>query len=143
MLISERIQQFINREGRRPRVLVSNLGKKSHDQYCRFLSSFFAENGFDVDLSPLHQTPRGTARMAIENDVHLICFLSTENRHESLVTSLAKALRSEQGESIKIIMGGFIPRSDYDHLHSAGAALILNSGPPDQEAVHQILDLFN
>ena len=142
MLVSERIQQFIDREGRRPRVLVSNLGKKSHDQYCRFLSTFFAENGFDVDLSPLRQTPRGTARMAIENDVHFICFLSTENKHEHLVAGLIKALRSEQGESIRIIIGGFIPRSDYHLLYSAGASLILNSGPPDQTAIHRILDLL-
>ncbi|MBE9543239.1 MAG: methylmalonyl-CoA mutase, partial [Proteobacteria bacterium] len=74
MLIKQRIEQFVKREGRRPRVLVSNMGKRSHDRDTRLLATLFAGSGFDVDISPLRQTPRGTARMAIENDVHIVCF---------------------------------------------------------------------
>ena len=76
MQIKPRIDQFVRREGRRPRVLVSSMGKRGHDQDVNLLASLLAETGFDVDISPLHQTPRGTARMAIENDVHL-CLLYT------------------------------------------------------------------
>ena len=90
MLIDQRIEQFVKRAGRRPRILVSSMGKKRHDQNTRLLATIFAESGFDVDISPLHQTPRSTARMAIENDVHIICFLSTVNNHKTLVTELAK-----------------------------------------------------
>ena len=142
MLIKQRIEQFVKGEGRRPRILVSNMGKKKHDHDTKLLATFFAESGFDVDISPLHQTPRGTARMAIENDVHAICFLSTENRHESLVTDLVKVLKAEQSESIRIVMGGAIPRSDYKFLYGAGVDLILNSMPADRAAINQLLDLF-
>ena len=142
MLIKQRIEQFVKGEGRRPRILVSNMGKKKLDHDTKLLATFFAESGFDVDISPLHQTPRGTARMAIENDVHAICFLSTENRHESLVTDLVKVLKAEQSESIRIVMGGAIPRSDYKFLYGAGVDLILNSMPADRAAINQLLDLF-
>ena len=74
MLIKQRIEQFVKREGRRPRILVSNIDKKNHNHDTKLLGTLLAESGFDVDLGPLHQTPRGTARMAIENDVHVICF---------------------------------------------------------------------
>jgi methylmalonyl-CoA mutase len=141
-IIKQRIEQFVKREGRRPRILVSNMGKKSHDHDTRLLATFFAESGFDVDISPLHQTPRGTARMAIENDVHAICFLSTENRHKNLGTDLAKVLEAEQAENVRIVMGGAIPRSDYKFLYGAGVDLILRSLPADRDAINQLLDLF-
>ncbi len=142
MLIKQRIEQFVKREGRRPRVLVSNMGKRSHDRDTRLLATLFAGSGFDVDISPLHQTPRGTARMAIENDVHVICFLSTENRHKSLITGLAKKLKAENAENIKIVIGGAIPQSDYDFLYGAGVDQILNSARIEMEAINRLLDLF-
>ena len=141
-IIKQRIEQFVKREGRRPRILVSNMGKKSHDHDTRLLAAFFAESGLDVDISPLRQTARGTARMAIENDVHVICFLSTENRHKSLGTDLAKVLKAEQAENVRIVMGGTIPRSDYKFLYGAGVDLILRSLPADRDAINQLLDLF-
>jgi len=142
MLIDQKIEQFVKREGRRPRILVSSMGQKRHDQNTRQLAALFAETGFDVDISPLHQTPRGTARMAIENDVHIICFLSTENNHKKLVTELAKVLKAEKAENIRIVIGGAIPQSDYDFLYGAGVDQLLNSVQIDTEAVKQLLDLF-
>ena len=142
MQIKQRIKQFVSREGRRPRVLVSNMSKQSHNQNARLLASLLAEKGFDVDISPLHQTPRGAARMAIENDVHLICFLSTENNHNKLVTDLVKVLKAENAENIGIVIGGNIPPADYDILYDAGVDLILNSASIDSEAVNRLLDLF-
>ena len=142
MLIEQKIEQFVKREGRRPRILVSSMGQKRQDQNTRQLSTLFAETGFDVDISPLHQTPRGTARMAIENDVHIICFLSTENNHKKLVAELAKVLKAEKAENIRIVIGGAIPQSDYDFLYGAGVDQLLNSVQIDTEAVKQLLDLF-
>jgi len=142
MLIDQRIEQFVKRAGRRPRILISSMGKKRLDQDTRLLATIFAETGFDVDISPLHQTPRRTARMAIENDVHIICFLSTENNHKKLVTELAKVLMAEKAENIRIVIGGAIPQSDYDFLYGAGVDQLLNSVQIDTEAVKQLLDLF-
>ncbi len=142
MLIDQKIEKFVKREGRRPRILVSSMGKKRHNQDTRRLATIFAETGFDVDIGPLHQTARGTARMAIENDVHIICFLSTVNNHKTLVTELAKVLKAENAENIRIVIGGSIPRSDYKFLHGAGVDLILNSVPADSAEINKLLDLF-
>ena len=142
MQIKQRIKRFIKREGRRPRVLVSNMSRKSHGQDTHLLASLLAETGFDVDISPLHQTPRGTARMAIENDVHLICFLCAEDNHKKLVTDLVKVLKAENAENVGIIIGGDIPPSDYDFLYGAGVDHILNSASIDSQAINRLLDLF-
>ncbi len=142
MSIKHRIEQFVSREGRRPRILISNMGKANHDRDTKLLAALFAEAGFDVDLSPLHQTPGGTARMASENDVHAICFLSTENRHGVMAADLIKALKTEDFENVKILMGGSIPRSGYKSLNAAGVDLILDSVPIDRAEIKQVLDLF-
>ena len=142
MLIDQRIEQFLKRAGRRPRILISNMGKKRHDQNTRLLATIFAESGFDVDISPLHQTPRRTARMAIENDVHIICFLSTINNHKKIVTELTKVLKAENAEDIRIVIGGAIPRADYKFLYGAGVDLILNSVPADSAEIDKLFDLF-
>ena len=142
MPIKHRIERFVKREGRRPRILVSNMGGRSHDHGTKLLATVLAESGFDVDISPQHQTPRGTARMAIENDVHVICFFSTENRHKKMVTDLVKVLKEEQAENIRIVLGGAIAKSDYKYLYEAGADLILSSVPADKSAVQRLLDLF-
>lgn len=141
-LIKQRIEQFVKREGRRPRILVSNMGPKNHDHDTKLLATRFAEFGFDVDISPLHQTPRGTARMAVENDVHLICFLSLENKHKRLINEMAKELKAQRTENVRVVLGGAIPRSDYKYLYGAGVDLILSSLPADQEDINQLLDLF-
>jgi methylmalonyl-CoA mutase len=142
MLIDQRIEQFLKRAGRRPRILISNMGKKRHDQNTSLIATNFAESGFDVDISPLHQTPRRTARMAIENDVHIICFLSTANNHKKLVTELAKVLKAEKADNIRIVIGGTIPQSDYKFLYGAGVDLILSSVPADSAEIDKLFDLF-
>ena len=142
MLYKKRIERFVSREGRRPRILVSNLGQKSQDHDTKLLAAFFAESGLDVDISPLHQTARGTAKMANENDVHAICFLSTENRHKIMITDLARELKTEGVENVKIVIGGAIPRSDHNFLYGAGVDLILNSVPADRTEINKLLDLF-
>jgi len=142
MLIDHKIEQFVKREGRRPRILVSSMGKKRLDQDTRLLATLFAEKGFDVDISPLHQTSRGTARMAIENDVHIICFLSTESNHKKLVTELVEVLKAENAENIRIVIGGAIPRSDYEFLNDAGVDQILDSAQIDTAALNRLLNLF-
>jgi methylmalonyl-CoA mutase len=142
MQIKQRIEQFVKREGRRPRILVSSMDNKSRDHDTKSMAAFFAESGFDVDISPPRQTPRGTARMAIENDVHLICFISTENRHKHLVSDLAKALEAEEAENVKIVIGGAISRSNDKFLNDAGVDLMLGSVPLNRTAINQLLNLF-
>ena len=142
MQIKHKIEKFVCREGRRPRILVSNMGKASRDQDTKLIAAIFAEAGFDVDLSPLQQTPQGTARMASENDVHAVCFLGADNQHNIMVTDLVKALKTEGFENVKILLGGSIPRSDYRSLNAAGVDLILSSAGIDSDEINDVLDLF-
>jgi methylmalonyl-CoA mutase len=146
MRIDRKIEHFVKREGRRPRILVSSMGEKgnakAYDHDTKFLATIFAETGFDVDISPRRQTPQAIARMAIENDVHVICLFSNANSHKILIADLVKMLDAEHADNIKIVIGGSIPRSDYKFLYDVGVDMILRSVPADPATINQLLDLF-
>ena len=54
------INAFIEKEGRRPRILVAKMGQDGHDRGAKVIATGFADLGFDVDMGPLFQvnTPR-------------------------------------------------------------------------------------
>ncbi len=79
---------------------------------------------------PLFQTPEEAARMAVENDVHVVGVSSLAAGHKTLVPQLAAALKELGAEDIAIVCGGVIPRQDYEALYAAGAARIFGPGTP-------------
>lgn len=45
----------MDREGRRPRILVAKMGQDDHDRGAKVIATGFADIGFDVDIGPLFQ----------------------------------------------------------------------------------------
>ena len=70
--LRKRSEQFLEHEGRRPRILLTKMGQDGHDRGVKVVATAFADMGFDVDISPMFQTPGEAAKMAVENDVHLV-----------------------------------------------------------------------
>ena len=136
----ERTEQFQEKEGRRPRILVTKMGQDGHDRGIKVIATGFADLGFDVDISPLFQTPAEVAKMAVENDVHVVGVSSQVAAHKTLVPQLVKALKSEGGEDILVVVGGIIPPADYDFLYDAGAAGVFGPGTPVTESATQVLN---
>jgi len=136
----ERTEQFQEKEGRRPRILVTKMGQDGHDRGIKVIATGFADLGFDVDISPLFQTPAEVAKMAVENDVHVVGVSSQVAAHKTLVPQLVKALKSEGGEDILVVVGGIIPPADYDFLYGAGAAGVFGPGTPVTESANQVLN---
>lgn len=50
-----RVNKFMEREGRRPRLLVAKMGQDGHDRGAKVIATGFADLGFDVDIGPLFQ----------------------------------------------------------------------------------------
>ena len=67
--IRERIETFVAKAGRRPRILVAKMGQDGHDRGQKVIATAFADLGFDVDIGPLFSTPTVTARQAVENEL--------------------------------------------------------------------------
>ena len=137
--IRKRTENFKETEGRRPRILVTKMGQDGHDRGVKIIATAFADLGFDVDISPMFQTPREAARMAVENDVHVVGASSLAAGHNTLVPELIAALRKEGGEDILVVVGGIIPPSDYEFLYNAGVVGIYGPGTPVTESANKVL----
>ena len=128
--VRKRTDTFLEKEGRRPRILVTKMGQDGHDRGYKVISTAYADLGFDVDISPMFQTPEEVARMAVENDVHIVGLSSLAAGHKYLVPELSVALKKEGGEDILVVVGGIIPPKDYDYLYEKGAHVIFGPGKP-------------
>jgi len=138
--LRKRTADFEEKEGRRPRILVTKMGQDGHDRGIKVIATAFADLGFDVDISPMFQTPQEAARMAVENDVHLVGVSSLAAGHKTLVPELIAALNKEDGGDILVVAGGIIPPADYEVLQSAGVVGIYGPGTPVTESANQVLN---
>jgi methylmalonyl-CoA mutase len=138
--LKKRVDAFAAKEGRRPRILVAKMGQDGHDRGAKVVASAYADAGFDVDVGPLFQTPEEAAKMAVENDVHVVGVSSLAAGHKTLVPQLVGELKKLGAEDIAVVCGGVIPRQDYAELFAAGAAKIFGPGTPIVESAGQTLD---
>jgi methylmalonyl-CoA mutase len=137
--VRQRTARFLERQGRRPRILVAKLGQDGHDRGQKVISTAFADLGFDVDVGSLFQTPEETARQALENDVHVVGVSSLAAGHLTLVPALRAALDQGGGEGILIVVGGVIPPRDVPALLASGAVAVFGPGTVIAEAADSIL----
>jgi len=138
--IRKRTDDFKDKEGRRPRILLTKMGQDGHDRGIKVVATAFADLGFDVDISPMFQTPEEAAKMAVENDVHLVGASSLAAGHKALVPQLIKALKKAGGDDIKVIVGGVIPPGDYDFLYKAGAVGVFGPGTAITKSANKVLN---
>jgi methylmalonyl-CoA mutase len=127
-VVQEMTEEFLENEGRRPRILIAKMGQDGHDRGAKIISTAFADLGFDVDIGPLFQTPEETALQAVENDVHVIGFSSLAAGHKTLLPQLSAELKKLGREDILIVVGGVIPAKDYEFLLNNGASAVFGPG---------------
>jgi len=133
---------FALSEGRRPRIMVAKMGQDGHDRGAKVVSTGYADLGFDVDIGPLFQTPEEVAKQAVENDVHILGISSLAGGHKTLVPAVVEELKKYDREDIIVIVGGVIPKQDYDYLHEHGALAIFGPGTKISEAAITILEIL-
>ncbi|MBT2571663.1 methylmalonyl-CoA mutase [Planococcus sp. ISL-110] len=139
-IVKEMTEDFIENEGRRPRILIAKMGQDGHDRGAKVIATAFADLGFDVDIGPLFQTPAETAQQAAENDVHVIGVSSLAAGHMTLVPDLKAELAKIGREDILIVVGGVIPAQDYEFLRNNGASAIFGPGTVIPVAAQKVIE---
>jgi methylmalonyl-CoA mutase len=137
--LRKRTEAFADKQGRRPRILLTKMGQDGHDRGIKVVATALADLGFDVDISPMFQTPQEAAKMAIENDVHMVGASSLAAGHKALVPELIQELKKLNGEDILVFVGGVIPPKDYGFLQEQGVAGIFGPGTPITDSANKLL----
>jgi methylmalonyl-CoA mutase len=131
--------EFAEKFGRRPRIMVAKMGQDGHDRGAKVVATSYADMGFDVDIAPLFQTPAEVAKQAVENDVHILGISSLAAGHKTLVPEVVSELKKLGRDDIFIVVGGVIPRQDYDFLYEHGAHAIFGPGTNLAESAIEVL----
>lgn len=134
---------FAEKQGRRPRILIAKMGQDGHDRGAKVVATAYADLGFDVDIGPLFQQPDEAARMAAENDVHVVGISSLAGGHKTLLVQLVEELKKVGRDDIVVVVGGVIPAQDYDFLKKNGADAVFGPGTFIPDAAKEILGHLN
>ena len=135
-------EEFESIVGRRPRIMVSKMGQDGHDRGAKVVATSFADIGFDVDIGPLFQTPKEVAKSAVENDVHIIGVSSLAAGHLSLIPELFNELKNLKRDDVMVIVGGVVPKKDYETLFNIGVAAVFGPGTIISKAAQEIIQIM-
>ncbi|WP_439623755.1 methylmalonyl-CoA mutase [Shinella sp.] len=127
--------------GAKPKIMVAKLGQDGHDRGAKVIASAFGDLGFDVLMGPLFQTPEEAADLAVGAKVQVVGMSSLAAGHKTLAPALVAALRERGAENVVVVVGGVIPRQDYDFLLEHGVSAVFGPGTNVLDAANAVLDL--
>ena len=102
-ILRERTLDFEKRNGRRPRILLANMDRESDGTKVKSFGVSYAEAGFDVDICPAFKTPEILAKVAVENDVHVVGMVNSAPGKDALPLRLARFLESYGALDIQVL----------------------------------------
>lgn len=140
--LATRLSGVAERLGVKPRIMVAKLGQDGHDRGAKVIASAFGDIGFDVLAGPLFQTPAEAADLAVQNKVHVVGMSSLAAGHKTLAPQLVEALKQKGAQDIIVVVGGVIPRQDYQFLLDHGVSAIFGPGTNVMDAANKVLDLL-
>ncbi|RWN42728.1 MAG: methylmalonyl-CoA mutase [Mesorhizobium sp.] len=138
--LQDKLDAFEKKTGGKPRILVAKMGQDGHDRGQKVIATAFADLGFDVTVGAMFQTPEEIARLAVQQDAHIVGASSLAAGHLTLIPELRDALKKLGRGDMLIVAGGVIPPQDYDAVLQAGAAEIFPPGTVIPEAANRLLD---
>jgi methylmalonyl-CoA mutase len=138
----ERLNEFAKVLGETPRLLVAKLGQDGHDRGAKIIASAFGDIGFEVVAGPLFQTPDEAAELAVKSKVHVVGMSSLAAGHKTLAPQLVQALKAKGAENVIVVIGGVVPRQDYQFLLDNGVAAVFGPGTNVLDAARAVLDLL-
>ena len=122
------MDRFLERMGRKPRILIAKLGQDGHDRGQKVVASALTDLGFDVVIGPLFQTEDEAADLAIHEAVDVVGLSSLAAGHRQFAPAMRKALNQRGGNAIPLVIGGVIPPGDMAELQQAGIDAIFPPG---------------
>ena len=140
--IVSRLADYGKSAGRKPRIMVAKLGQDGHDRGAKVIASAFGDIGFDVLAGPLFQTPDEAADLAIREKVQVVGMSSLAAGHRTLAPQLVQSLKGKGAENVVVVVGGVIPRQDYDYLMQNGVAAVFGPGTNVLDAANSIIDIL-
>jgi len=132
--LRQRIAQFAESHGHRPRLVVGKPGLDGHSNGAEVISVSARHAGFDVIYSGIRLTPAEIVASAVEENADLIGVSILSGSHLELANQIMAELDAAGARGrIPVIVGGIIPEGDVATLRAAGVAQVFT--PSDYELI--------
>lgn len=120
-----RIDALVDKLGHRPRIVVGKPGLDGHSNGAEVIAVSARHVGFDVIYSGIRLSAEEIVRSAVEEGADLIGASVLSGSHVELAAQIMAGLKAEGAdESIKVVLGGIIPVSDFAKLQALGVAKV-------------------
>ncbi len=120
------------------RVLIAKPGLDGHDRGAKVVAHALMNAGFEVIYTGLHQTVEQIVRVAVDEDVDVIGLSILSGAHIPISKKLMKQLSDEGAKDILVIVGGNIPKKDFESLKDLGVSGIFQTGSKFDEIIEFI-----
>ena len=135
------IKKATKKLSRPPKILVTKIGQDGHDRGANLMASALHDAGLEVHMAPLFLTPKQISDIAIQLNVDIVGVSSLAGAHLMLLPELIEHLKMNASKT-KVVVGGIIPKSDFNALNQAGVASIYSKSESIAEIIKSIAKLL-
>ncbi len=122
------------------RVLVAKPGLDGHDVGAKLVCRALIDAGMEVIYSGLRKSPADIAQAALDEDVDAVGLSILSGTHLALSKRVLEELAERGAGSVPVIVGGNIPRRDFDAMRELGVARVFPTSSPFDDVVNYLKD---
>jgi len=112
------------------KVLIAKPGLDGHDRGAKVVAQALRDAGVEVVYSGLKRTPEEIVAEAIQEDVDVVGLSVLSGAHVLLARRVVDALRAQDADDIRVVVGGIIPPRDVQTLLGLGVTGVFPMGTP-------------
>jgi methylmalonyl-CoA mutase C-terminal domain/subunit len=113
---------------KRMRILIAKPGLDGHETGAKLVARVLRDAGMEVIYTGMRQTSEMIVATAIDEDVDVIGLSVLSGSHKEHCSRVLQLLKEEGAENIAVIIGGIIPKNDYQDLYEMGVRGIFGPG---------------
>lgn len=122
-------------EGKKIRVLIAKPGLDGHDRGAKVVAQVLRDAGMEVIYTGLHQSVDQIVATALQEGVDVIGLSILSGAHLFIAEKLQKKLKEKGLEEALVIMGGVIPKKDFEELKKFRVKGIFPTGTSFEEII--------
>ena len=122
--------------------MIAKMGQDGHDRGAKVVATGYADLGFDVDIGPSFKRQKKPRNKRLKTTCIFLGVSSLAGGHKTLVPKVIEALKAYGREDIMVIVGGVIPKQDYQYLFDAGTVAVFGPGTKISETAIIVLDIL-
>lgn len=125
-------------EKKKIRILLAKPGLDGHDRGAKVVAQALMDAGFEVIYTGLHQTVQQIVQAALQEDPDVIGLSILSGAHIPICQRIIAQLNAADLADIPLVIGGVIPKSDFNKMASMGVKAIFTAGAKFEDIAEKI-----